>query len=332
MDPIVLYIATLVFFWFVYNIQTWGLNIQFGYTGLLDFAYIVFFAAGAYFTAASVLGAPPIGMSYILGFGWPFVASLLLGAVVAGLMGLLLGLVVLRRLRMDYLAIVTISLGTIAYDVVSNEAQLFNSYTGLLNVPPPYNDVLQLDPGVYLVVYTAATGAVMLAMWFVANRIYNSPFGRALRAIREDVDVAGAYGKHTYVMRMTAMVVGCVFAGIAGALVVGFIGAINPAGWNTSETFLVWCAMLVGGRANNLGSVVGSLLVPVVFIEATRYLPDIPGHPELILAGRNIIIGALLIAVVMFRPAGLLPERKRRFYEIPLRTKPMEATSSVNID
>jgi ABC-type branched-subunit amino acid transport system permease subunit len=173
--------------------------------------------------------------------------------------------------------------------------------------------VLRLDTTTYLCLYVAAAGIIMLGLWFVANRIYGSPFGRALRAIREDVDVADAYGKDTYRMRIIAMVVGSVYAGVAGGLTIGFIGAFSPTGWNTSETFLVWCAMLVGGRANNLGAVIGALVVPVLFIEGTSYLQIIPGDATVVAAVRNMVVGALLIAVVTFRPKGLLPERRPRF-------------------
>jgi ABC-type branched-subunit amino acid transport system permease subunit len=104
-------------------------------------------------------------------------------------------------------------------------------------------------------------------------------------------------------------------------LLIGFISAINPSGWTAGETFVIWAALLVGGRGNNLGAVLGALLVPVVFQEATRYLPEISGRPELIPAIRNIIVGSLLIGVLWFRPQGILPERKRRFAS--LRPRPL---------
>lgn len=318
MSQIVFYLATLVVFFFIFNIQTWGLNIQFGYAGILDFTYITFFAVGAYFAGASALDKASGDFHYILGLNWNFAASLVLGAIAAGILGALVGLVALNRLRSDYLAIVTVSVGAIAYDFIGNQRSIFNGFDGLLGVPYPFNDVLNLDPNSYTFFYIAFAGAIMLLLWLIANRIYNSPFGRSLRAIRDDIEVADAYGKNTYGMRMIAMVVGCVYAGIAGALLIGYISAFNPGGWSPGETFLIWAAMLIGGRANNPGSVLGALLVPVIFIEATRYLPAIASHPNLIPALRNVLIGILLIAVLWFRPEGLLPERKKKFFELPL--------------
>lgn len=315
MDAIAFYVATLVVYFFIFNIMTWGLNIQFGYAGILDFTYITFFAAGAYFAGVGSLGRPGVdsNMRYIFGLHWPFLAALLLGAIVAGVLGLLVGLVALNRLRSDYLAIVTVSVGAIAYDLVGNFTSLFNGWDGIAGVPYPFNDQLKLDPNTYIFFYILLSGIIMALLWVVANRLTASPLGRSMRAIREDADVAEAFGKDTYRIRMTAMVIGCVYAGIGGALLIGFISAINPSGWTAGETFVIWAALLVGGRGNNLGAILGALLVPVVFQEATRYLPEISGRPELIPAIRNIIVGSLLIGVLWFRPQGILPERKRRF-------------------
>jgi ABC-type branched-subunit amino acid transport system permease subunit len=322
MEQIFFYAATLVVFWFIFNIQTWGLNIQFGYAGILDFTYITFFAAGAYFAGATAMDKASGDLHYVLGLNANFAVAMVVGATAAGVLGALVGLVALNRLRSDYLAIVTVSVGAIAYDLVGNQRNIFNGFDGLLGIPYPFNDILQLDPQTYTLFYIAFAGAVMLVLWLVAHRIYNSPFGRALRAIREDLDVAEAFGKNTYAMRMIAMVVGCVYAGIAGALLIGFISAFNPGGWSPAETFLIWAAMLVGGRANNVGAIVGALLVPVIFLEGTRYLPAIQGHAELVPALRNVVVGLLLIAVLWFRPEGLLPEPRKRFYQLPLSRDP----------
>ena len=114
------------------------------------------------------------------------------------------------------------------------------------------------------------------------------------------------------------MVIGAVFVGIGGVLTIWFITALAPAGWGPSETFVIWAALIVGGMGNNKGAVVGSFLVAVLFNEATRFLPSISGFPSLIPEIRNICIGALVILTLRFRPQGVLPERKAKFFELPL--------------
>src|SRR5258708_12155576 len=110
---------------------------------------------------------------------------------------------------------------------------------------------------------------------------------------------------------------------MGGGLVIVFISGISPSGWLPPETFVIFAALLIGGRANTLGSVLGALLIPVIFVEATRFLPKSPSNPELGAALRNVAIGALIIASLWFRPQGLLPERRWRGKRpLPARAAP----------
>ena len=321
MDSIVLYATTLLVFFFVNNILTWGLNIQFGYTGILNFAFIIFMALGAYVTGVFSL---PVangisGQTYVLGLSWPFPLTLLMGGLASAAFGLVVGLIALKRLRSDYMAIVTVAVGVITYDFVGNTTGLFNGWDGLGGVPSPLQDRFSISYGTYQWVFVLLAGVVMLGMWWFAQRIENSPYGRTLRSIREDQDVAESFGKNTFKYRMSAMVIGCFYAGIAGGLLIEYITAINPSGWTTGETFVIWTALLIGGTGNNWGAALGALLVPVLFQEVTRFLPQVSNNPDLIPALRNIIVGSLLILVLWFRPQGIIPEKKWRFFDLPLR-------------
>ncbi|MEA2683706.1 MAG: branched-chain amino acid transport system permease protein [Chloroflexota bacterium] len=316
------YIATILAYFIIFNILTWGLNIQFGYAGIPNFTYITFMAMGAYVTGATGLPRPTAGfqyVQYILGYSWPFPITLLAGAVGAGALAFLLGLITLRRLRTDYLAIVTFSLGFILYDVVGTFVPLFNGFDGLFGVPQPLADVFQLDPNTYPYFFIPLSLVIMLICWLVANRIFDSPLGRTMRAIREDVEVAEALGKDSFRFRIIALIVGCVFAGVAGGLTIEFVTAFNPSGWTAPETFVIFAACLVGGKANNRGAVLGAFLVPVIFFEGSRFIPVPPDHPLLLAGIRYMVIGTLLIGVLWFRPEGLLPEKKKAFFEIALK-------------
>ena len=325
---ILFYATTLIFFFFDYNILTWGLNIQFGYTGILNFAFIVFMAIGAYVSGVFAL---PVangisGQTYVLGLSWPFPLTLLMGGIAAAILGFFVGLIALKRLRSDYMAIVTVAVGAIAYDFIGNVTGLFNGWDGLGGVPQPLQTRFNIDYGTYQFVYLGIAAAIMLVLWWLANRIYASPFGRTLRSIREDQDVSEAFGKNTFKYRMIAMIIGCFYAGIAGGMLIFYTTALNPSGWTTGETFVIWTALLIGGTGNNWGAALGALLVPVGFQEATRFLPQLSDNADLIPALRNIIVGSLLIAVLWFRPQGIIPERKARFnlFRIPLRGAPAE--------
>ena len=332
MSVVLGYVATLGVYFFIYNIFCIGLNIQFGYAGILDFTVITFMAVAGYFAGVAVLGPPQRGSQifYVLGLDLPWPVALVLGVVAAGALGFLIGLVALRRLRSDYLAIVTLAAGSIVYGIINNDNKIFDGAAGLVGVPQPYTAAFGTNPNTYSWYFLVLSGVIMLACWFVAERIYRSPLGRSMRAIREDLDVAEAFGKDSFRVRMLAMVLGCMFVGVGGVLTMAYVTALSPAGWSTGETFVIWAALIVGGRANNKGAIVGSFLVAVLFNEATRFLPAIPGDPNLISNIRNMCIGGLVIGTLWFRPQGVLPERRARF-ALPavetLRPSPGEAVA-----
>ncbi|MHB1576112.1 MAG: branched-chain amino acid ABC transporter permease [Candidatus Dormibacteria bacterium] len=321
MDLILPYLATLVVFFFIYNIFTWGLNIQFGYAGVLDFTFITFVACGAYFAGVFALGpgSQQNGFEWILGLNLPFPIALLAGALAAGVLGILIGLIAINRLRSDYMAIVTLATGTVIYGLVSNFTPLFDGFDGLAGLSPPFAQALGLNSNQFTYLWVVVSGVVMVICWFIAQRILTSPLGRTMRAIREDQDAAETFGKDTIRVRLIAMSMGAVLAGVGGALLMGFIGAFSPAGWTSGETFVVWAALIVGGRGNNWGAVVGSFVVAVLINEATRYIPPVTADPTLIPTVRNMLIGATLILVLWVRPQGIIPETRRRFFQLPLR-------------
>ncbi|MHB1234287.1 MAG: branched-chain amino acid ABC transporter permease, partial [Microbacteriaceae bacterium] len=153
---------------------------------------------------------------------------------------------------------------------------------------------------------------ITLIMWFLMSRITRSPLGRTFRAIRDDPDVAAALGKGVFRYQLIAMLIGSFYAGIGGGLIIEFSSSFNTSAWLPGETFLIFAAVIVGGLGNNKGVILGALIVPVLFVQLPRFLPDIPGHPGLILNIDAIAIGVLLMVVLWFRPQGLIPERRRR--------------------
>jgi branched-chain amino acid transport system permease protein len=159
--------------------------------------------------------------------------------------------------------------------------------------------------------------AVVLA-FAVVNRVVNSPYGRSLRAMREREIAAASIGKNPVNLKMTIFIVGGVIAGLSGAILVGFIQIWAPSVWLYPETIILFAAIIVGGRGNNIGAILGALLVPVGFEEVTRLLnanPNIAnlGPPNLISALQWVAIGLLILGFLWFRPQGVRPEPRRVF-------------------
>jgi ABC-type branched-subunit amino acid transport system permease subunit len=310
---VVYYVFTLVFFLFDYWILAMGLNIQYGETGILNFAYIGFVAIGAYFTGVfSLPAAGHSGQHYILGLGLPFPLNLLLGGLASMAFALVVALITLRRLRADYLAIVLISLSLVLYDFCNNFVSLFNGADGLYNVPEPFAKALGLTVNSFIPFFACITAIVAFLMWFVMSRITRAPMGRTFRAIRDDHVVAAALGKNVFGMQLKSMLIGSFYAGVGGGLLIQFGGSFNPTAWLPGETFVVFAVLIVGGAGSNVGMFVGALLVETLLIHLPAFLPEIPGHPGLIEYFDNAVVGIVLMLMLWFRPQGVVPARIRR--------------------
>ena len=149
-------------------------------------------------------------------------------------------------------------------------------------------------------------------MWFVMSRVTRSPMGRTFRAIRDDHVVAAALGKNVFWMQLKSMLIGSFYAGIGGGLLIQFGGSFNPTAWLPGETFVVFAVLIVGGAGNNIGMFVGALLVETLLVHLPAFLPEIPGHPGLIEYFDLALVGIVLMAMLWFRPQGVVPERLRR--------------------
>ena len=307
------YVFTLVFFLFDYFILAMGLNIQYGETGILNFAYIGFVAIGAYVTGAvSLPNSVGTGQHYILGLNLPFPINLLIGGLAASALAVVVALITLRRLRTDYLAMVLISLSLVLYDICNNYVPLFNGPDGLYNVPEPLAGIFKLTTNSFIPVFAIVTGVIAMIMWFVMSRITRSPLGRTFRAIRDDEGVVSALGKNVFRHQLTSMLIGSFYAGIGGGLIIQFGGSFNPSAWLPGETFVVFAVIIVGGVGNNLGLLVGALLVETLLVHLPAFLPAIPGHPGLIEYIDAMLIGILLMVMLWFRPQGIVPEKVRK--------------------
>ena len=295
-----------------------ALNLQFGVSGITNFALIVFQAAGAY--AAAVLSMPPSSSPdysfqlYVGGYNLPFPIPWLGGALAGAALAIPVGLVVLRKLRSDYQAIALLVTSIIANTVITNARTFLNGAAGLALIPQPLDT--QIDPrsDTYSYFFVGLTAVAVAVVWMIAARIVNSPYGRTLRAMRDHELAATALGKNPVQLKMTVFIVGGAIAGLSGAILAGYITAWAPSEWLYPETIILFAAVIVGGRGNNLGAILGALLVPVGFEEVTRLLIRLNvGPPNLIPALEWVLIGLFILGFLWFRPEGVRPEPRRVF-------------------
>jgi branched-chain amino acid transport system permease protein len=309
------YVGTLLVYAGVDIIACLALNLEFGVAGIVNFSFIVFQAVGAY--TAAVLSMPPDTANggfqiYFGGFSLPFPIPWLGGALAGGLLAVPVGLVVLRKLRSDYQAIALLVLSVIANTVITNARPFLNGAAGLALVPPPLSEWMDPNTQTYQLLYVGLTAVCMVLVLIVTWRIVNSPYGRTLRAMREHELAAAAVGKNPVELKMTIFIVGGVIAGLSGAILVGYIQLWAPSVWLYPETIVLFAAIIVGGRGNNIGAILGAILVPVGFEEATRFIPNI-GPVGLVPALQWVAIGLLIIGFLWFRPEGVRPEPRRVF-------------------
>jgi branched-chain amino acid transport system permease protein len=296
----------------ILSIVTLALNVRWGWAGEFDIALFAFVAVGAYiysvFTLAPNNLPPPSG--YILGLKAPFLVGVIAAIVVTGALSAAVGAVALRKLRDDYFGITTLAFALILALVIGQYTPLFDGYEGLFGMPQPLATVAPfgLNGGNFL----ALSIVILVLCFLVLQRLYNSPFGRAVRSVREDDTASAAFGRNVYVLKLKAYILGGCVAGLGGALLAAYITAFNPYGWTPQETFLIYASLFIGGTGNAIGAVIGTFFVEVGVQEVTRYVPQLGSNASSSDAIRLVLIGLLIIAVLWWRPQGILPERRAR--------------------
>ena len=303
----------------LYVMLALGLNIVVGFAGLLDLGYIAFYAVGAYLYA--LLASPHFGIH------WPVWAVLPLGAMVAGFFGVLLGAPTLR-LRGDYLAIVTLGFGEIIRIFLNNlnaPVNITNGPKGIARIDAislfgqplsrPVEFLGITFSGVMLYYYLFVVLAILIVI--VGIRLQSSRIGRAWVAIREDEVAAKACGINTRNVKLLAFAMGATFGGVSGGLFAGFQEFVSPESFGLLESVMVLCMVVLGGMGHIPGVVLGGLLLTIL-PEAFRHgagpmqqalFGRVVLDPE---ALRMLLFGLALIAVMLYRPAGLWPEPRHR--------------------
>ncbi|HVB01495.1 MAG TPA: branched-chain amino acid ABC transporter permease [Acidimicrobiales bacterium] len=308
------YLVTLVFFGAVNGLQAIGLDMQFGQAGIFNFAYIVLVAVGAYATGiASIHPAGHSGLgalTYIGGFGWAFPWNMLFGVLATVVFAFILTSIAFRRLRHDYLALTLVTIGSALLLLITNQVNIFNGETGIVGVPGPWQS--QLSSSAWYITMGGLALFILAVNAYIFWRIQRAPLGRLFKALREDEILVASLGKNPARVKMTAFLLGAVSAGLAGSLFVLFIGGWGVGGWQPGETFVLFAAVLLGGRGRLTGALLGAFVLYEVFLQGSSLL-NIPLAPGILPAVQQLFVGIVLLVVLWLRPAGLLPEHKEKF-------------------
>lgn len=306
----------------VYAMIAIGLNVHFGYTGLLNFGQVGFAAVGAYGMAISV--------NY---YGWSMWLGIGVGLILAVVLALLLGIPTLR-LRADYLAIATIAASEIIRLVVNapDLRDFSGGVDGLTGFADAFQDLNPFDldavygfgPLTYrgnLLWFIICGWVTVLLVVGLVHLLMRSPWGRVVKAIREDEDAARALGKNAYVFKIQSLVIGGVFGGMGGILLALSKASITPQDFQPQVTFIAYAVLIMGGLARVFGPVVGSMILWAILSFTSAFLRDATSGAdplisrEIINSGdvgvvRLMLVGLLLVLLMAFRPQGMFGKRE----------------------
>jgi neutral amino acid transport system permease protein len=342
----------------LYGLFSLGLNLQWGYTGLINFGHVAFMTVGAYSTTLLSLA------------GVPLLVAVPIGAMLAALLGLLMGFSTLR-LREDYLAIVTIGVSELVRLIALNEGWLTKGAFGVQSFPLPLENfrptvatrigmvavitaifglalwklgrrffhqirgaknwqkrIVAIGSGLLVLLGVrlwlvsaialynfrsspAANGLLFVSLITVAivfwalERLVKSPWGRVLKAIREDEEVAKALGKNVFAYKLQSLMLGGFIAGIAGAFFAWQLSTVYPTNFEPLVTFQAWIIMILGGAGNNAGTLLGAGIY-WAYTALTRDLERLPIAADQVGALRIMVIGLILMVLMIWRPQGVL--------------------------
>jgi branched-chain amino acid transport system permease protein len=288
-----------------YAIMCLGLNVQWGQTGLFNVGVAGFVAVGAYVSAILTTPDDPQRLG---GFDLPIILGWAGGALAAAALSFLVGLMTLR-LRADYLAIATFGVAVVVQLASLNLESITGGPFGMGFIPRPFAS-LATQPLAFGLANLAVVALTTFFAYLALERLLRSPWGRVLRAIREDEQAALALGKNALWFRLQAFALGGAIMGLAGAVQAHFIGFISPENYVPILTFQVWAMLILGGSGNNRGAVLGAIVVWGMWAASAAAISAfVPPELQARAAALQIVlIGLAICAVLLLRPRGILGE------------------------
>ena len=281
------YLLHVLIFVGIYIILSVSLNLLTGYTGLLSVAHAAFYGVGAYVAALMALK-----------LNSPFLVNVISAVTACGILGAIVGIPSLC-IRDDYFVIATFAFQIITFSILNNWVSVTGGPIGLSGIPQP--TILGFTISSPLEFLCLIGFFCVLVLW-VTQRIVQSPFGRILKAIREDEIFTQSAGKNVAVYKILVFVISAGMAGIAGVMYAHYVSFIDPTSFTIMESIFILSIVIIGGAGNLWGSVLGAAIL-VILPELLRFV----GLPNSMAANtRQIIYGSLLVVVMLWRPQGLL--------------------------
>ncbi len=318
-------IFSLLTFAGIYGLSAIGLNVHFGWTGLLNFGQAAFMGMGAYVTLLLVPHAAG-REGEITTSGLPIFLAAIIGIISAALLGLLLGLPALR-LRGDYLAIVTIAAAEIFRLLVRDLEGITGGVYGIISYSdslqkyrPKILDSLLTDLNVSLtqtwvgILAWLCIGIVLL----ILRRLNRSPWGRALRAVREDEDAVRALGKNAVWLKLQSFMLGAGIGGLSGILLAFNYGSLQVTTFVPILTFYIWAIMILGGVGSLSGPIFGAVVFWVIISETDKIAGLIfeNANGQQLAGVRFALVGLLIMLLMIFRPSGLLGKKEELLLDV----------------
>lgn len=304
---LIAYVAFFLTMALTYAVMCLGLNVQWGQTGLFNVGVAGFVAIGAY---VSALLTTPDAPDRFGGFGLPILVGWLGAALATGFASFLVGWLTIR-LRADYLAIATFGVAVTVQLVALNLQSITGGPFGIGFIPRPFANQAS-DPLAFSLLNLGVLVVVVVLLYLALEHLLRSPWGRVLRAIREDETAALALGKNATSFRLQAFAIGGAIMGLAGATQAHFVGFIAPDNYVPLLTFQVWAMLIVGGSGNNRGAILGAILVWGIWAASAGAIASLfpPDQQARAAALRIVLIGVGLCAILLLRPRGILGEER----------------------
>lgn len=302
----------------IYALAAIGLNLHYGFTGLLNFGQVGFMLLGAYGVAISVsTWGLPLWAGILMGLSWGVVLALFLGFTTL-------------RLRADYFAITTIATAEILRVVMRSQPaeDVTGGVYGLQDLSGSFYELNPLSGnriGIGTFSYTSNQLYAALVVWslvavctVILILLVRSPWGRVIKSIREDEDAARSLGKNVFAYKQQSLVVGGLFAGIGGVMFAIVPSAVNADSFLPNVTFFAYTILILGGAASRFGPIIGSIIFWFIVAgvesfmreaQAEDLLPGVLGNPGAVGAVSNALVGLALILLLVFRPQGILGNR-----------------------